>query len=82
MYSYEDRIRAVKLYLHLGKCTSATIRQLGYGSTKSLQHWYDTYAKYLELLKDRGIPRAKYLIEHKKVATDPVADIDDPAYQG
>ena len=30
MYSYEDRIRAVKLYLKLGKRTSPTIRQLGY----------------------------------------------------
>lgn len=30
MYSYEDRIRAVKLYMKLGKRTGATIRQLGY----------------------------------------------------
>lgn len=29
MYSYEDRIRAVKLYIKLGKRTGATIRQLG-----------------------------------------------------
>lgn len=30
MYSYEDRIRAVTLYIKLGKRTGATIRQLGY----------------------------------------------------
>ena len=30
MYSYEDRIRAVKLYLKLGKRIAATLRQLGY----------------------------------------------------
>ena len=30
MYSYEDRIRAVELYIKLGKRTSPTIRQLGY----------------------------------------------------
>lgn len=30
MYSYEDRIRAVELYIKLGKRTGATIRQLGY----------------------------------------------------
>jgi transposase InsO family protein len=30
MYSYEDRIRAVKLYIKLGKRTGATIRKLGY----------------------------------------------------
>lgn len=31
MYSYEDRIRAVELYIKLGKRVRATIRQLGYG---------------------------------------------------
>jgi putative transposase len=30
MYSYEERIRAVKLYTKLGKRTGPTIRQLGY----------------------------------------------------
>ena len=30
MYSYEDRIRAVKLYIQMGKRSDATIRQLGY----------------------------------------------------
>jgi transposase InsO family protein len=30
MYSYEDRIRAVKLYIKLGRRVAATIRQLGY----------------------------------------------------
>ena len=29
MNSYEDRIRAVKLYIHLGKRIGATLRQLG-----------------------------------------------------
>jgi hypothetical protein len=41
MYSYEDRIRAVELYIKLGKRVRPTIRQLGYptrcsvGSLKS-----------------------------------------------
>lgn len=30
MYSYEDRVRAVELYLKLGKRIEATIRELGY----------------------------------------------------
>lgn len=29
MYSYEDRVRAVELYIKLGKRVHATIRQLG-----------------------------------------------------
>lgn len=30
MYSYEDRLRAVRLYIKLGKRIGLTIRQLGY----------------------------------------------------
>ena len=36
MYSYEDRIRAVHLYISLGKRGAATVRQLGYPTTKAL----------------------------------------------
>ena len=31
MYSYKERIRAVKRYIKLGKRLGATIRHLGYG---------------------------------------------------
>jgi transposase-like protein len=34
MYSYEDRMRAVQLYLTSGKRIRATIRQLGYPTKK------------------------------------------------
>jgi hypothetical protein len=34
MYSYEDRIRAVRLYIRLGKRVGLTIRQLGYPTKK------------------------------------------------
>ena len=37
MYSYEDRIRAVKLYLKLGKRTGATILQFGYPTEERAQ---------------------------------------------
>lgn len=41
MYSYEDRIRAVELYIKLGKRVRATIRQLGYPTlaTQRYQSW-------------------------------------------
>ena len=35
MYKYEDRIRAVKLYIKLGKGIAATIRQLVYCVTNN-----------------------------------------------
>ena len=39
MYSYEDRIRAVTLYIQLGKRVAATIQQVGYPTKKSLESW-------------------------------------------
>lgn len=38
MYSYEDRIRAVTLYIKLGKRFGATIQQLGYATKNSLKN--------------------------------------------
>ena len=37
MYSYEDRIRAIELYIKLGKRVRPTIRQLGYSTKNSLK---------------------------------------------
>ena len=39
MYSYEDRIKAVRLYLKLGKRLGVTIRQLGYPTKNTLIGW-------------------------------------------
>lgn len=35
MYSYDDRIRAVKLYIKLGKRAATAIRLLGYPSAET-----------------------------------------------
>ncbi|WP_290867364.1 IS3 family transposase [Aquabacterium sp.] len=40
MYSYEDRLRAVQLYIKLGKRIGLTIRQLGYPTKNALRNWY------------------------------------------
>jgi putative transposase len=39
MYSSEDRLRAVRLYIKLGKRIQATIRQLGYPTKNALKSW-------------------------------------------
>ncbi len=39
MNSYEDRMRAVTLYIKLGKRVQATIRELGYPSKNTLRGW-------------------------------------------
>jgi transposase-like protein len=51
MYSYEDRIRAVELYIKLGKRVRATIRQLGYPTKNALKGWHGEYERRLELPK-------------------------------
>ena len=43
MYSYADRLRAVELYVRLGKRLNATIRQLGYPTKNALRGWYREY---------------------------------------
>lgn len=39
MYSYEDRLRAVRLYLKLSRRISATLRPWGYSNKNSLKAW-------------------------------------------
>lgn len=43
MHSYEDGIRAELLNIQLGKCTGATIRQLGYPTKNALKCRYQAY---------------------------------------
>ena len=49
MYSYEDRIRAVELYIKLDKRVGPTIRQLGYPTKNALKDWYREYQQRLDL---------------------------------
>ena len=49
MYSYEDRLRAVRLYIKLGKRVALTIRQLGYPTKNALKSWHREYERRLDL---------------------------------
>lgn len=49
MYSYEDGIRAVELYIKLGKRVRAIIRQLGYPTKNALKGWYREFEQRLDL---------------------------------
>lgn len=51
MYSYEDRLRAVQLYLRLGKCINATLRTLGYPTKNALKAWYREFEQHHDLQK-------------------------------
>ena len=48
MYSYEERIRAVKLYINLRKRTGPTIRQLCYPTKNELRSWHREYKQRRE----------------------------------
>jgi len=70
MYSYEERIRAVRLYLKLGKRIKATIRQLGYPTKNALVNWHRQYERYLDLPASYTRLRPKYSEEQKAAAVE------------
>jgi transposase InsO family protein/transposase-like protein len=70
MYSYEDRIRAVKLFIKLGRRTGATIRQLGYPTKNSLKSWHLEYLRHHDLPIGYVRSRPMYSHEQKVRAVD------------
>ncbi|CAE6817538.1 IS3 family transposase ISBmu11 [Paraburkholderia aspalathi] len=74
MYSYEDRMRAVRLYLKLGKRVGATIRQLGYPTKNSLKSWHLEYERCHDLRTGYVRSRPIYSAEQKNVAVDHYLD--------
>jgi len=68
MYSYEDRIRAVKLYIKFGKRTGPTIRQLGYPTKNSLKDWYREHERGRDLRAGYARSRQKYSADQMQVA--------------
>lgn len=49
MYSYEDRLRALRLYNKLGRRIGLTIRRMGYPTKNALKPWYREYEQNHEL---------------------------------
>ncbi|WP_417276756.1 IS3 family transposase [Castellaniella sp.] len=68
MYSYAERVKAVQLYIKLGKRLNATIRQLGYPTKNSLKDWYREFECRGDL--PLGYVRTKpwYSEEQKRIA--------------
>lgn len=69
MFSYEERIKAVKLYIALGNRSAAAIRILGYPSKKYLRRWYLTYIDTGELPK-KYKRKPRYSDEQKQQAVE------------
>ena len=69
MYSYEERMKAVKLYIKYGLCAADTVRELGYPYRKMLARWYKEYKETGDLHK-QFIRSPKYTPEQMKAAVD------------
>ncbi|MEZ5553827.1 IS3 family transposase [Haliea sp.] len=70
MYSYEERLRAVKLYLTLGKRCKATIHQLGYPTKNALKAWHDEFERLGDLQAGYARSKPKYSDEQRNVAVE------------
>lgn len=71
MYSSEDRIRAVKLWLKYDKSPTAVVVELGYPSTKMLRRWGKEYLQEQETgVSNRRQRKGKYSDEQKQEAVD------------
>jgi len=67
MYSYEERKKAVELYIKFDKSASAVVRELGYPTTRMLTLWYREYLEEGDLHKKSRLQKG-YTAEQKKAA--------------
>lgn len=72
MYSYEDRMRAIQLYIKYDKNMASVIRELGYPSRQMLYLWYDEFKKKGVLRDDDNYGRSnsKFTSEQRKQAIE------------
>jgi putative transposase len=69
MYSYDDRLRAVQLYIKLGKRVGLTIRQLGYPTKNALKAWHQAY-EHRQALPTGYVRQPKYTPAQKQLAVE------------
>lgn len=68
MYSYEEKRRAVELYIRYDKSCAAVINELGYPSRGALLDWYKDYLEHGEI---REVNRyRRYTNEQKRAAVE------------
>ncbi|MGB7421277.1 MAG: IS3 family transposase [Comamonas sp.] len=70
MYSYTERLGAVRLYIQLGKRMGATIRQLGYPTKNSLKAWYREFELRGDLPAGYIRTKPRYSEEQKRLAVE------------
>ena len=68
MYSYEDRMKAVQLYVKYDMNMAVVIRELGYPSRGMLYNWYREFESDGALRNDNERGHSKYTVEQRKQA--------------
>lgn len=70
MYSREERLKAIKLYIKYGCSATAAINELGYPCWDTLNTWYKEYLEEEKTGIIRIAKYKKYTIEQKIIAVD------------
>jgi transposase-like protein len=70
MYWYADRLRAVQLYIKLGKRMAPTLRQLGYPTKNALKAWHREYERHRDLPAGYVRSRPWYSDAQRQVAVE------------
>jgi len=73
MYSREERMKAIELYIKYDKCAADVVYELGYPSRKNLPRWYKAYLQEQEtgvIWNGYRRTRTKYSSEQKKTAVE------------
>ena len=60
MYTFEERMKAVKLYIQSDYSESTVIRTLGYPSPTALRNWYKEYLS-MGSLRTGSAPKPRYI---------------------
>ena len=91
MYSYEERIKAVKLFIKYDNSIAAVIRELGYPSRNMLLRWYaeykengklhKSYKKAVRFTEKQKLYAVQYYIKHGKNASKTVKVLGYPSRQ-
>lgn len=69
MYSFEDRMRAVELYIKYGHSVADVIRELGYPNRGSLRNWFREFEESGDLRAGKARPRS-FSDEQVRAAVD------------
>ena len=72
MYSREQRMKAIALYIKYDKSIADVIRELGYPSSNLLPRWYKAYLKEQEtgVLWEKYSRLSQYTLDQKKIAVE------------